>query len=346
MKQIIYFLIFLSICLSDIIFSQNPAWMVYNTSNSEIPSNTINCIAMDSDNNKWIGTNEGLVKFDGITWEICDTTNSELPSNWIFCIAIDKSDNKWIGTSEGLVKFDGITWIVYNSTNSGLPSNQIEKIVIDNYGNKWLGKVSDGIWQLFGLVKFDDNTWTVYDTTNSGLPSNGVWSLAIDTDDNKWIGTGNYGWDSPCCGAGLVKFNDTTWTLYNNENSGLTDNTIVDIAIDNNGNKWLLVEDGLIKFDNTKWTKYGNIESDFHDVSCLTIDLLNDMWVGLYGNSYQAKRGLSKFNGIEWTSYYLQSPERASNHVKCISVDIYGNKWIGTTDWQPLGFSEGGLNDF
>ena len=54
-------------------------------------------------------------------------------------------------------------------------------------------------------------------TSNSGLPDNYVSSIAIDGSGNKWIGT----W------GGLVKFDDTNWTVYNTSNSGLPDNYVV-----------------------------------------------------------------------------------------------------------------------
>ena len=346
MKQKIYLLIILSFYLSSTILSQNPEWMVYNTSNSEIPSNHINCITIDENNTKWIGTGEGLVKFDGITWEIYDTTNSELPSNWIFCIAIDKSDNKWIGTSEGLVKFDGITWIIYDTTNSELPANRIEEIAIDNDGNKWLGKIRSENLQLFGLVKFDDFTWTVYDTTNSDLPSNDVWCLSIDADNNKWIGTSNYFY-GPLGGEGLVKYDDTTWTLYNKDNSELTSNSIVDIEIDESGSKWILVQGVLVKFDDVLWTFFPEMVEHHDDYWCLTTDIEGNKWIGLNGITGPADIGILKMYDTNWVSFSTSNSDLPNDHVRCISIDKYNNKWIGTSNWEYSGglavYNEGGV---
>jgi ligand-binding sensor domain-containing protein len=202
---------------------------IYNKWNSKLPDNHILAIAVDGQENKWIGTQEGLAKFDGANWTVYNTSNSGLPDNWVLTIAIDKQGNKWIGTGGGgLAKFDGVNWTVYNTSNSGLPDNIVPAIAIDGVGNKWIG--TDG----GGLAKFDGVNWTVYNTSNSGLPFNFVPAIAIDGVGNKWIGTR----------GGLAKFDGTNWTVYNTSNSGLPDNWINAIAIDGQGNKWIGTEFG------------------------------------------------------------------------------------------------------
>ena len=91
-------------------------WNVYDTINSGLPSNYINCIAIDGDGNKWIGTGEfdedsdgGLAEFDGTNWTVYNTSNSELPEHYVRAIAIDGDGNKWIGTGEF---WDYAWWII------------------------------------------------------------------------------------------------------------------------------------------------------------------------------------------------------------------------------------------
>ena len=105
-----------------------------------MPSNDVTAIAIDSNNNKWIGTDRGgLARFDGTNWTIYNGFNSGLPNtgpnkivNSIHSIVIDSKGNLWIGTIlGGLVKYDGINWTVYNETNSGLTTNVVWPIAID-----------------------------------------------------------------------------------------------------------------------------------------------------------------------------------------------------------------------
>jgi ligand-binding sensor domain-containing protein len=59
-----------------------------------LPDNYVFAIAIDEQRNKWIGTSNGLAKFDGINWTVYDTSNSRLPDNSVNTIAIDGINNK------------------------------------------------------------------------------------------------------------------------------------------------------------------------------------------------------------------------------------------------------------
>lgn len=69
-------------------------------------------MGIDPQNNKWFGTDSGLVKFDGTNWTRYDTTNSGLLNDWVEAIAFDKEGNCWISCFEnlGVTKFDGTSW--------------------------------------------------------------------------------------------------------------------------------------------------------------------------------------------------------------------------------------------
>jgi len=329
MKKFLYSLISIWFCLVSTVIAQNPEWINYNTTNSDLPSDSIYCIVIDELGNKWIGTSEGLVKFDGTNWTVYNTSNSGLPNNVVWSIAIDGSGNKWIGTElGGLAKFDDTNWTVYNTSNSGLPDNYIHSIAIDGSGNKWIGTYD-------GLAKFDGTNWIVYNTSNSGLPGNWVNSLAIDGGGNKWIGT--Y-W-------GLAKFDDTNWTVYNISNSGLPHNWVHSLAIDGSGNKWIgtLYRDpggfnpALAKFDGSNWTVYDNSNSGLPDnfINSLAIDGNGNKWIGTGG-------GLAKFDDTNWTVYNTSNSGLPDNDVYSIVIDGSGNKWIGTTGGLAV-FNEGGV---
>jgi hypothetical protein len=94
----IFLLLSLHLLISIPEYSQSPErinknnganWIIYNTSNSALPSNTISSIAIDGSGNKWIGTGGGLVKFNGTNFIVADTNNSDLPDDGISSIAIE-----------------------------------------------------------------------------------------------------------------------------------------------------------------------------------------------------------------------------------------------------------------
>ena len=374
MKQLFSFLIFL-FYFSSTTISQNPEWINYTNGdiikaielednfiwvgtwcaglmkidrisgkttfydklNSGLPSVGINCLVLDEQDNKWIGTWEGLVKFDGTNWTIYDTSNSGLRHNYINCISIDKYGNKWIGTglweTKGdLVKFDDTNWTIYN-TNSGMPQfSRVRCITIDQEDNKWIGTwpeehnigVDQWVYEGGGLVKFDGTNWTIYDLANSELSSNQIECISIDESGNKWIGTSE----------GLVKFDGTNWTIYDTVNSSLPDNFVSCLRIDESGIKWIGTFRGLINYDDDIWTKINTSNSGLprNLIEAVAIDDSGNKWFGT--SEYGQNGHLVKFDDTNWTIYNTNSGMPQFSRVRCITIDQEDNKWIGT--WEGL----------
>ncbi|HBF87480.1 MAG TPA: hypothetical protein DDX39_02470 [Bacteroidales bacterium] len=61
----------------------NGNWQIFNTSNSDIPSDTIFEIEVDTSENIWLATNEGLTKYDGNTWVAYNMENSNIEDSYI-----------------------------------------------------------------------------------------------------------------------------------------------------------------------------------------------------------------------------------------------------------------------
>ena len=287
-------------------------WRVFTTANSPLPSNLIGTIAIDSNNVKWVGTDNGLVKIDGNNWTIYDTNNTPLPENMILPRDIDVANNLWISTySKGIAKFDGFNWIIYNSTNSGLPGNSVVCISIDRNNVKWIGTP--------GLIRFDDFNWTIYNTTNSGLPSNIVTTVAIEG-YIKWIGTLAFT-------GGMAKFNDTNWVVYNTSNSGIPSNLIRFIRLDIYNNKWICTENGgLAKFNSTanSWVVYNTSNSGIPSDYCYGFVSMNNIkYIG-------GDEGIARFNDTTWQVFNTSNSPLPNNLGFPGGIDIFGNVWIAT----------------
>jgi len=241
----------------------------YKTNNSGLPSNSINYVAIDNTNNKWIGhPTQGLTKFDGLNWTNYNTTNSGIPDNWVSYMAFDDSDNIWFA-SNGLTKFDGSNWVNYNSSNSGLPDNWIYSLAIDSNNNKWVGTYD------YGVTKFDGSDWIVYDTNNSGLPNNWVYTIAFEDSNLTWLGT---------FAGGLTKFDGVSWNIFNTFNSGLPHDSVLCLAIDYNGNKWIGTDGGLVKFNDNDWTLLNTSNSGLPNdqVFAIIIDEYGNKIIGTF----------------------------------------------------------------
>ena len=115
------------ILFSVTIQSQNsPQWVIYNTSNSALPSNNINHIAIDNLNRKWVSLpGYGLLKIENDNWTVYNTSNSGIPANTLNTIGVDSDNNFWAGgvVSFILAKFDGTNWNVWDNSNSSVPGD-------------------------------------------------------------------------------------------------------------------------------------------------------------------------------------------------------------------------------
>ena len=73
----------------------------------------------------WLGTEAGLVRFDGVAFQIYDrTSNPALPGNDIRCLIESRDGALWIGTNAGLARWkDGAVTVF--TTRDGLPGNGV-----------------------------------------------------------------------------------------------------------------------------------------------------------------------------------------------------------------------------
>jgi ligand-binding sensor domain-containing protein len=94
---------------------------------SGLPQNTVQALAQTRDGFVWLGTEAGLVRFDGVGFAVFDkTSRPALPSGDIRCLLATTDGSLWIGTSEGLARWKDDTVAMY-STQDGLPGNNIAR---------------------------------------------------------------------------------------------------------------------------------------------------------------------------------------------------------------------------
>src|SRR5579871_1064533 len=89
-----------------------------------LPQDTIRSIAQTADGYLWLGTDEGLARFDGYDFVVFSKDNSALPSNSVTALYAGQSGNLWIGTPMGLTRFADTHFTTF-TTKDGLPDNSI-----------------------------------------------------------------------------------------------------------------------------------------------------------------------------------------------------------------------------
>lgn len=177
-----------------------------------------------------------------------------------------------------------------------------------------------------GLMKLDKITYakTFYNLGNSGLPSNSLTCIAITSTGVLWIGT-EY--------KGLVRFDGTAWTVFNNFNAPFNFDLIRNIAIDGNDN--VFVSESfpatIFKFDGISWSTISYIEAIDINLSINSLATeANDLWVGTTCQSGTCTGvGLYHFDGFSWDYFYSGNSSMPQDHV--MDIEISGSdKWFIT----------------
>jgi ligand-binding sensor domain-containing protein len=111
-----------------------------------LPGIVINSIQSDRTGGLLLGTDIGLMRFDGsqsYLWVINLGTET-VPGPHVSSTAWDGSGQLWVGTiGDGLYKFDGVRWEKFD-TSYGLPTDNIRTVYADSLGELWITAVTDG----------------------------------------------------------------------------------------------------------------------------------------------------------------------------------------------------------
>lgn len=89
-------------------FTPYPVPFTHLTTEDGLPQNTPYALLQDSEGFLWVGTEEGLARYDGNSWEVFAHVPGDslsLGNNWIRDLAEDAAGDIWIGTVDGLFKF-------------------------------------------------------------------------------------------------------------------------------------------------------------------------------------------------------------------------------------------------
>ena len=194
---ILYFLIFLGNNLTGQ-STQNIRFTTINQSDG-LSNNTVNTIAKDDLGFVWIGTNDGLCRYEASNNIKVYRANNPvieggLQSSNIRALYLDSKNNLWIGTRlGGLTKFhqpSGI-WKTYRhdkSNSSSISNDEILSITEDSKGRLWVG-TEDGL----NVFNYDTESFVSF-KVNSNNPDaiKGNAILTVMEDDKGWIWSGTW----------------------------------------------------------------------------------------------------------------------------------------------------------
>ena len=290
---------------------------VWRASERGLPSNVVQTVLQTSDGYLWLGTESGLVRFDGVAFVTFDTDNTEqLQHNTIQCLFEDRDRNLWIGTwGGGLTRYRAGTFVTY-TTADGLANDLIRNVAEDREGSIWIGTFGGGVSRL------RNGEFTTF-STEDGLSSNEVRTLFADGEGDLWIGTRD---------GGLQVYRDGRFQTYGVAD-GLPSDYVTSLFEDREGTLWIgTIGGGLVAFKDGKFTSYGKEDGLASDqVSSVYEDRDGNLWVGTRGG------GLSRRTNGRFTSFTTEHG-LSNDLIRAILEDREGNLWVGTYG--------GGLNQF
>ena len=153
------------------------SWVMENG----LPQNTVQTLTQTRQGFVWLGTEAGLVRFDGNSFAVFDRNSTPaLPGSDIRCLLQTADGALWIGTSEGLARWKDGTVTAFG-TQSGLPGDWVRALVQTTKGALWA-------WTDLGLARLDGDRFTAASAAG-GLPSGAITSLVADSEDGLWVAT-------------------------------------------------------------------------------------------------------------------------------------------------------------
>lgn len=206
-----------------------------------VPSSVLT-LAEDSQGGIWIGTFEGVRRFDGEVWQ--EPIAAEALPAPVIASLLNEGDSMWIGTVAGLVHYDVVTG-EYTPV-SELAGHSIEAMALDSMGRLWLGTRGDGIF-----LRQSNGSWRqfLHDPNDpDSLPGNFIEGSGLAPDPK--VDGGMWAIVSQ---QGLVHWDGQRWSLADPSNQ-LPSNLLWTVYTDPvDGSLWIGSEAGVSHFDGLTW---------------------------------------------------------------------------------------------
>ncbi len=268
-----------------------------------LPRNTIRSLAQDNQGYLWMGTPQGLIRFDGVRFVAFESdASTAMARGSVQKVVADDSGALWIATlRSGLFRYlDGS---ILSIAGTNLPSNVgVDSLAQDRSGVVWLARGNGTVGRL--------ESGSFVTTAQLGNITKGqmLFQLTFDTDGNLWF----YRQDTY---GRLVEGKRTNWTTH----AG----SIITLAAGRHGGLWVSTGFDLRRLNSDPESKEEVIvalPSGPYGLNTLFEDRAGTLWLGMSqggGLYHLLGRKLEKVEGI--------------NHsVSAILEDAEGNLWVGT----------------
>lgn len=324
------------------------------TSKDGVTDRIINCIIQDVQGFIWIGSADGLTRYDGYTcvaYRHSENDQWSISDNEVNALCTDDEGTLWIGTRNGLNRYDArndrFDIFLHDEKNkNSLSSNEIFALAKDNDGNIWIGTYGGGLDKITKVKSTSNKAlyqFKHYKHTagNNSISNDQIFSICFDDASRAWIGTSG--------GLNLLLPGSEKFIRFyhqDNNKTTISNNMVYKICADKNGAMWLcgknmldkitlsLTDPSRITVEHFLYKFSGETQADDWSINNCMVDKKGNVWVatndeGLFKMKLSNNNEViscEQFTGNSQISYSL-----ASSNVYYLFEDRSGAIWIGTS---------------
>jgi len=281
---------------------RHTAWRVQDGAFESAP----NVIAQTANGYIWIGTNSGLVRFDGVRFQPWTPPQKNLFGTAVLSLLSASDGTFWIGTATGLLSWKN------DHLQEHVPG-RIAAILEDRGRRIWvarsLAEPSGGVCQVVG-----DHPGCI--SSGDRLPLLTAAALAEDSEGNMWVGAANQ----------LMRWRDRSARTYLSELAGYTVPSVTSIAAAPDGTVWTAIPRegfGVFRIVNGVPTKAVVQGLDTRQTTTLFVDRDQSLWMGTPND------GVYRLSGGR-VDHFRTDHGLSSNTVTGFFEDREGNMWLAT----------------
>lgn len=330
-------------------WAQRYSFLTYGPDDG-LPQSQVRCLASTDDGWLWVGTQQGLSRFDGQTFHpVTELGRTQINTLWK-----DDSGRLYVGYSGGFAVRNGRQFETWELRPEGRDA-EVRQFGLGEGGELWIGTAAQGIWSWSGdtvvalpiqmnglpltdcrgILRLSDADWVAdkhrilvrhRDGENGWREVSAMLSeraayvnmFADERASNVWVATR---------GSGVLQFNRTGERLHRfDDTNGYLSNDARHFHEDSYGHIWISSRYGTARWDGNSFLNLtGENGLPTEQINCVTQDYEGNIWMGTQG------KGLLLFNGTDVVSYTVDEG-LTSNLVMNISADQSGDFWISTYD--------------
>ena len=162
-----------------------PLAQLYHTSWSAKQGVTglVTALAQTTDGYLWVGTTDGLLRFDGISFERYQPAEGSLIATSISALMAVPDGGLWVGFNRGGASFVRNGRVTNYSDSDGFPVSTVRCFARDQTGTIWAAVVG-------GFVHLEGRRWHE-NSSDWHYPGETAWALLVDRDGILWVATGS-----------------------------------------------------------------------------------------------------------------------------------------------------------